>query len=625
MTERLALGITVGALNSVAVATSGTVDDVDVGPAYGGTVLTHPSVLRLGADSAPVFGTTAGPSSRHSNDIVFEGFLDRVGDPVDLLAEDGSTHSAAALVATAVRCLVDETATATGQAPEAVIVCHPAWWSRHTVDVQRGALVAADLPEVTLIPEPTAAMSWLEAAHERLDDGAVVVYDLGATGLTISVMRTGAHAGPLATPLRTTDVAGAEFDLLVMRYILANARQGNEFDPFDPVIERELSGLRTDCRKAKEALSINTATVVPVGLDPTVPGGQQIRLVRDELEELLRAPLLVSLDLIRDAVHRAGLGIGDIGRVLLTGGGSSIPLVAELISTEFGLPVVAAPDPAQTSARGAAALATDLLAAEVATTPHGFVADTPTDALPAVITAARPATDLQADALPVAPPATGMTTRRRVAIVAGAALVMGLIGAGTLAIGTGLPGSPNQPASTQQQVTPGEQASANTTPSADGTAPAQPAASPGTPGAPQAGNPTGGAGSPTGASPGSTVGVVNGQGTPAQAGTGEPAPAGGPATAATPENGTPQQAQAPQPAPQQQPAPQPQPQPQPAPQPQPQPTQIPLPAPTVPKPQVPSLPTGVLENTIDGVGEGVGGAVGTILDAPGEILGGNGG
>ncbi|MET7773045.1 Hsp70 family protein [Nocardia sp. NPDC005366] len=641
MTERLALGITVGALNSVAVATSERIDDVEAGPAYGGTVLSRPSVPRAGKDAAAAFGTGAGPSDVASGDIVFEGFLDRVGDPIDMLAEDGSTRSAADLVAAAVTCLVDETISATTQTPDAVIACHPAWWSRHTVEVQRAALIAAELPGVTLVPEPTAAMRWLEITHGRLDEGAVVVYDLGATGLTISVMRTGEQSGPLGPPLRSTDIAGAEFDLLTMRYVLANARRGNDFDPFDPAVERELSDLRARCRNAKEALSINTAAVVPVRLDPAFPGGQQIRLVRDELEELLRGPLLASLDLMRDAVHRAGLDLADIGRVLLTGGGGSIPLVAELISTEFGLPVVAAPEPAQTSARGAAALAADLidtdlidtelidtdlidahlldthlLDTEVATTPRLLVTDEATDELPRTTRLAPPVTDVKADALPASSPAERMTARRRAAIVAGAALVIGLLGAGTVAIGTGLPSGPNPPASPQQPAATGEQASSGTPSSPDGTATAQPAADPATAGPPQPNTAAGRPGSPASTAPGSSaVAVVNGQNVPTHAVTGEPAPA------ASPENGAPQQQPSPQPPAPQPPAPQQQPPPQPAPQPQPA-TQTPAPNPQpAPKPQAPSLPTGALSDAIDGAG----GAVGTILQAPGEILGGNGG
>lgn len=587
MTQRLALGITVGTSNSVAVAATEEGDD-GIGPSGGGYLRSHPSVLRLSEDMAPTLGAGARATGRHSSDVLLEGFLARVGDPVGIFAEDGSSYSAPDLVATAIGCLVDEIAAETGQdATRAMVACHPAWWSRHTVDIQRDALERAGLGEVTLVPEPTAAIRWLDAAHGRTDDGAVIVFDLGASGSTVSVVRTGEHASLLGTPLRNAEVAGAEFDLLTMRYVLANAVLAADFDPFDPVVERELSALRERCRKAKEELSINTATVVPVRVDPADPHGSTVRLVRGELEDLLRGPLLSSMDLIRDAVHRAGLDIGDVGRVLLTGGGGAIPLVAELISSEFGLPVVAAPDPEHTTARGAALLAADLLAAE-------------TDQLPMVDPGVEDETVPQPRALPSADlvalpedrPARrrAPTSRRRIAVVAGVAVAIGLLTTGTVAIGTGIQSGPSSPASTQQSPTGAAQVAATTgAQTGDPSAPSGVAAtnSAGSTGRPKTEAP--GAGSPSSPAQGTTVAVVNSEPSPDQ-----PAPA-----------------QADSPAPQ--PAPQPQPAPAPAPAPtNPSPPTQQQPRPT--PPTAPSLPTGVLGDTL-----------GTVLRAPGEILGGSGG
>ncbi|MFC9437833.1 Hsp70 family protein [Nocardia sp. NPDC057030] len=570
MTERLALGITVGSSNSVAVAAAGNGGD---------DVVTQPSVLRLAADAPPALGASARAGGRHSSDVLLEGFLARVGDPVDMLAEDGSAHSAADLVSAAIGCLIDEIGTRAGE-PGSTVACHPAWWPRHTVDIQRAALDRAGLREVTLVPEPTAAVRWLESAHGPLGDGAVIVYDLGATGLTVSVVRTGDHAGVLGTPLRTTDIAGAEFDLLTMRYVLANAVLANDFDPFDPVVEQKLAALREQCRTAKEELSINTATVVPVRLNPADTHSGNVRLVRGELEDLLRGPLLTSIELIRDAVHRAGLDIGDIGRVLLTGGGGAIPLVAELISTEFGLPVVAAPDPAETSARGAAVLAADLASVRTPIAPPASL-EPATKELPSVAISALPSGD------PARKPR--FSGRQRAAIVAGAAVVIGLLATGTVAIGTGAQPGPN-PASTEHSsparaaeiaATTGEQTGDPNLPAA-ATDPATSAA----------GRPKIEAGQP-GSPAATTVAVVNSQ------------PAGQPAA-------PPAEPGAPQPAPQPAPAPGPTPAPAPAPG--------NYPAPPTP-PQAPSLPTGTLKDPIDTVGN----TVGTVLRAPGQILGGNGG
>ncbi|MFD6452074.1 Hsp70 family protein, partial [Nocardia sp. NPDC060220] len=241
MTERLALGITVGAANSAAAAT--TADGT------GATVRTHRSALMLGADGSVSFADT----TRHHRGVVVDDYVSRVGDPVDLLAEDGSTHDAADLVAAATRALIAELSGVATEVPTTV-ACYPAWWPEHTVEAARSALARAGLPEVTLVPEPLAAVRRYEIEHGQLEDGALVVYDLGASGSTVSVLRTGEQAGLLGTPVHSTAIAGSEFDLLTMRYVLANVLNGNDIDPFDPVVEEELSALRERCRIAKEEL-----------------------------------------------------------------------------------------------------------------------------------------------------------------------------------------------------------------------------------------------------------------------------------------------------------------------------------------------------------------------------------
>ena len=80
----------------------------------------------------------------------------------------------------------------------------------------------------------------------------------------------------------------------------------------------------------------------------------------------MREPLTASIELVREAVRVAGLELGDVSQVLLIGGGSSIPLVAELISSNLGVPVVSSANPGHTAALGAATIATEPGAAAAA-------------------------------------------------------------------------------------------------------------------------------------------------------------------------------------------------------------------------------------------------------------------
>ncbi|MEC3920522.1 Hsp70 family protein [Nocardia sp. CDC160] len=567
MSQGLALGITVGSSNTVAVTTSGGQHRVHTGPSM------------LGAERE-----------------VPESFLSRVGDPVDIRTRDGSAVRAADLVAAAIGRTLDEAGPA-----DAVIACYPAWWSQHTVEVQRAALAEGGLDAVTLVPEPTAAMRWLQEVHESSHDGAMAVYDLGATGLTVSVARTGAMSGLLGEPVRTTAVAGSEFDLLTMRYVLAHAIGDKDFDPFDPLVEQELAALRVRCKIAKESLSTNTATVVPVRL----PGMGQldVRLVRDDIEELLRGPLLGSTDLVREALRRAGVAVADLDGFLLTGGGASIPLVTELLSTEFGVPVAAAADPAHLSAHGAALLAADLLADTTDTEAHPAIAGrsgyAEADAAPALPrTAAGLPQRVRPDSLtgsgestrgdtghapeyaasqrvpllpelPTPEPSGGFRQWKRLAVFGAAALAVAAVATGTLAMGTGAQSSSTNPSAPQA---PSTSAVALDTPAPTGGATVS--------AAPIAGSPV--------------VATKSAQ----QPGGAKSAPTGGPApgdSAAQADTPAPQQNSGGPQAPAQQPPTQAQQPPQTQPQ---APTQVP----TIPSP---SLPTGALNNAVDPLGNAI--------------------
>ncbi|MCA1005032.1 Hsp70 family protein [Rhodococcus hoagii] len=397
-------------------------------------IASRTTIVQLSPDGTATLGSSG--TSRPG----LTGFVERVGDPVGLLGPDGRAHPGEDLFAAAVTCLADEIRADDGSAPDErtpIVVTHPTSWNGHTVRALEAALERIGLPPVILASEATACLRWLESTRGPQDDGVVVVYDLGAASLDVSVMRTGAEAGLLGRTLRSEDVTGAQFDHLVTRHVLDDLTgKAAGFDPFDPAVVEGLTALRRNCSAAKEALSTDTETVIPV----TLPDLEtDVRLVRSELEDLVRAPLTTSLDLIREALRAADVETGDVHHVLLAGGGGAIPLVAELVSSELGLTVVAAPNPAHTAALGAALLAADAGTRVTATS-------LPASAAPAAGTRdGGPSEPLN----PVFPSRlhstrSGSNVRRRIAIIASSAAAIGVLAAGGLSIGTAANPAPAQ-------------------------------------------------------------------------------------------------------------------------------------------------------------------------------------
>ena len=109
------------------------------------------------------------PQARdHAAGLVLADFVDRVGDPVGIVAPDGSVHRGETLLADALRALA-YAATAGRPLPAATAVTHPAHWRPGAVEALRRAL--RRIPEWTadepLLIADTAAAADRAAGRSR--------------------------------------------------------------------------------------------------------------------------------------------------------------------------------------------------------------------------------------------------------------------------------------------------------------------------------------------------------------------------------------------------------------------------------------------------------------------------
>jgi len=119
----------------------------------------------------------------------------------------------------------------------------------------------------------------------------------------------------------------------------------------DPMVITAAAALRRECTEAKKALSSDTEVTIPVML----PGvSTQVRMVRSEFEQLIAPAIDATVDAMRRAIDAAGLTPADLSAVLLVGGSSRIPLVAQQVGAELDLPVTVDSDPKAVVAAGAA-------------------------------------------------------------------------------------------------------------------------------------------------------------------------------------------------------------------------------------------------------------------------------
>ncbi|WP_127508765.1 Hsp70 family protein [Actinoplanes solisilvae] len=432
MKRTYGLGIDLGTTQTAAAVRDddGRVDVVRLG----GRRAEIPSLVFVKDDGELLIGEAAERRGPGEPSRLAREFKRRIGDPVPILV-GGAPFSAHALTARLLRHVLDEVTRLRDAPPSAITLTQPANWGPYKREQFAQAVRLADAGDVRVITEPEAAALQHATARRIAPGETVMVYDLGGGTFDVALLRRdGDGFTLLGEPEGVEQLGGADFDEAVFAHVVAALDAS--FDPDDDEVVSALSRLRRDCVEAKEALSFDTETEIPVAL----PGVHtRVRLNRSELESMIAPSLEDTVAAVRRALRGAGVPAADVSAILLAGGSSRIPLVGQMLSEEFGRPVVADPHPEHSIAMGAA----------IATAP----VQAPASSLPAPAPAARVQAAVPAPALApvVAPRSPAQPTPTQVMPTPMPAPVPSPV---AFARGAATVPSPASPPSTTEELTP---------------------------------------------------------------------------------------------------------------------------------------------------------------------------
>ena len=241
---------------------------------------------------------------------------------------------------------------------EAVITV-PAYFN----DIQRQATKdagrIAGLTVKRIINEPTSA-----ALSYGLDHGEpqkVMVYDLGGGTFDVSIIEIGEGVIEVLATAGDNHLGGDDFDERVVSWITDAFRKEHSAD-----ISRDfavMQRIREAAEQAKKELSSSESTHImlpyltqikgePVHLDLTLTRAEFDRLPSD-LVDRTAGP-------VKNALADAGIAPSELGRVLLVGGSTRIPAVAEKVKILTGKEPSRNINPDECVAQGAAVLGSTL-------------------------------------------------------------------------------------------------------------------------------------------------------------------------------------------------------------------------------------------------------------------------
>ena len=316
------LGLSIGTTNLVAAR-------------VGNQPVIRRSVLTLFGHAAPEVGM----SSAHTNGIVLSGFVERVGDPVPLVAADGSPHQADQLLVDALQAMVYTT---DGQPSPETAIAVPAYWGTSTLWALRNALranptLAPNGMPVRLISDAVASLTALHVNPGLSPHGVVALLDFGGGGTSITLADAASAFEPIEDTTRYAEFSGDLIDQALLNHVLEGIATAGGLDPAATAAVGSLTRLREECRNAKERLSAETVTELIVEL----PGYRSgIRVTRTELESLIAQPLAGVLAALETALERNRISWSNISAMVTAGGGASIPLITQRLSEHSRAPMV---------------------------------------------------------------------------------------------------------------------------------------------------------------------------------------------------------------------------------------------------------------------------------------------
>ncbi|HEY2222520.1 Hsp70 family protein [Actinomycetospora sp.] len=314
-----------------------------------------PSVVMIREDGTSVVGDAAHRRAAAQPARVAREVKRRLGDPTPLIL-GGEPHSAAQILSRLLRAAVDAAVERENRRPDGIVLTYPANWGPYKRELFESVPRLADLTKVSMVTEPEAAAAHY-ASTARVPQGSVVaVYDLGGGTFDATVLRQLEDGFEfLGPPEGIEGLGGIDFDEAVFAHVDRNLDGAlSALDLDDPKAAASLVRVRQDCVLAKEALSGDTETSVPVMLPDR---HTEVRLTRGEFEEMIRAPIEATVSALRRALTAADIAPEDLSNVLLVGGSSRIPLVSQMLSAELGRPTAVDTHPKHAVALGAAMLA----------------------------------------------------------------------------------------------------------------------------------------------------------------------------------------------------------------------------------------------------------------------------
>jgi len=210
------------------------------------------------------------------------------------------------------------------------VITVPAYFNDSQRQATKDAGKIAGLEVMRIINEPTA--SALAYGLDKKKDETILVFDLGGGTFDVSILEVGEGVIEVKSTNGDTHLGGDDWDQKIVTWAADEFKKGQGIDLRNdrPALQR----LREAAEKAKIELStvMETEINLPyITADASGPKHLQLKLTRSKFEQMTEDLLERCRKPFEAALKDAGMDAGKLNEVVLVGGSTRMPMVADMV------------------------------------------------------------------------------------------------------------------------------------------------------------------------------------------------------------------------------------------------------------------------------------------------------
>ncbi len=343
------IGIDLGTTNSCVAVMEGGEPTVLVN-AEGAR--TTPSVVAFSKDGERIVGQVAKRQAVTNPERTISSIKREMGSDYKVNI-DGKAYSPQEISAMVLSKLKADAESFLGEKVSQAVITVPAYFTDSQRQATKDAGKIAGLEVLRIVNEPTAAA--LAYGLDKESDQKIMIYDLGGGTFDVSILEIGDGVVEVLATAGNNRLGGDDFDNRVSKWIVDEFKKENGVDITND--KMAMQRIREAAEKAKIELSGVTTTSISlpyITADATGPKHLDLTLSRAKFNELTADLVDSTMVPVRQAMSDAGLSPSDLSKVLLVGGSTRIPAVAEAVKNYTGKEPFKGINPDECVAMGAA-------------------------------------------------------------------------------------------------------------------------------------------------------------------------------------------------------------------------------------------------------------------------------